>query len=153
MRPCEHDSRRCAISLGNDTFHGEANIRKSLENRAGQLKQLCARNACDVLAFVQDELRRDRLVYRCGISMRDSFFECQPKRIDRRLLPRRELSAGGYATETPEQQEESVHTSLRKCVWPPNGSPLSCGRKARGRKAVERQTKRPASEATQLFPT
>ena len=35
----------------------------------------------------------------------------------------------------------------------PNGSRLSCGRKARGRKAVERQTKRLAGEATQFFLT
>src|SRR2546430_2331117 len=34
----------------------------------------------------------------------------------------------------------------------PNGSRLSCGRNARGRKAVEPQTKRLASEATQFFP-
>ena len=36
---------------------------------------------------------------------------------------------------------------------PPNGSRLSCGRNARRRKAVERQTKRLASEATQFLPT
>src|SRR2546428_498902 len=36
---------------------------------------------------------------------------------------------------------------------PPNGSRLSCGRKARRRKAVEAQRKRLAGEATQLFPT
>src|SRR5437899_6973420 len=35
----------------------------------------------------------------------------------------------------------------------PNGSRLSCGRNARGRKAVERQKKRLAGEATQVFPT
>src|SRR5437870_1243707 len=35
----------------------------------------------------------------------------------------------------------------------PNGSRLSCGRNARGRKELEPQTKRLASEATQLFPT
>jgi len=35
----------------------------------------------------------------------------------------------------------------------PNGSRLSCGRNGHARKAVERQIKRLASEATQLFPT
>jgi len=35
----------------------------------------------------------------------------------------------------------------------PNGSRLSCGRNARGRKETEPQTKRLASEATQFFPT
>src|SRR2546429_6480842 len=35
----------------------------------------------------------------------------------------------------------------------PNGSRLSCGRHARGRKAVERQTKRLAGEATQFLLT
>ena len=36
---------------------------------------------------------------------------------------------------------------------PPNGSRLSCGRNARWRKELERQIKRLASEAAQLFPT
>jgi len=35
----------------------------------------------------------------------------------------------------------------------PNGSRLSCGRHARGRKEVEAQRKRLAGEATQVFPT
>ncbi len=35
----------------------------------------------------------------------------------------------------------------------PNGSRLSCGRRVRGRKELEAQTKRLASEATQFFPT
>src|ERR1043166_7545746 len=35
----------------------------------------------------------------------------------------------------------------------PNGSRLSCGRSAGGRKEVERQTKRLVGEATQFFPT
>src|SRR5437773_6609591 len=35
----------------------------------------------------------------------------------------------------------------------PNGSRLSGGRDPRGRKAVERQTKRLVGEATQFFPT
>jgi hypothetical protein len=36
---------------------------------------------------------------------------------------------------------------------PPNGSRLSCGRNARGRKETDPQTKRLASEATQFFLT
>ncbi len=51
-------------------------------------------------------------------------------------------------------------SSLTRCAaaseWvgrAPNGSRLSCGRSARGRKESERQTKRLASEATQLLPT
>jgi hypothetical protein len=35
----------------------------------------------------------------------------------------------------------------------PNGSRLSCGRRARRRKAAEPQTQRLASEATQFLPT
>ena len=35
----------------------------------------------------------------------------------------------------------------------PNESRLSCGRNTQGRKETEAQTKRLASEATQLFPT
>src|SRR5213079_2257008 len=36
---------------------------------------------------------------------------------------------------------------------PPNGSRLSCGRNAHGRKAAQRQIKKLASEGTQFFPT
>jgi len=36
---------------------------------------------------------------------------------------------------------------------PPNGSRLSCGRRARWRKELERQKTRLASEATQFLPT
>jgi len=35
----------------------------------------------------------------------------------------------------------------------PNGSRLSCGRNAQGRKETEPQTKRLASEGTQFLPT
>ena len=38
------------------------------------------------------------------------------------------------------------------CPGLPNGSRLSCGRNPCGRKAVERQIKRLAGEATQFFP-
>ncbi len=47
-----------------------------------------------------------------------------------------------------------MHKDLRQEEGaPPNGSRLSCGRSARGRKAVKRQTKRRASEAAQFLPT
>src|SRR5207237_95383 len=46
-----------------------------------------------------------------------------------------------------------VHDQHCALTPPPNGSRLSCGRRARGRKAVERQTKRVASEVTQFLPT
>ena len=46
-----------------------------------------------------------------------------------------------------------VELSLIGSSMLPNGSRLSCGRHARGRKEAERQTQRLASEATQLFPT
>src|SRR5205823_22655 len=45
------------------------------------------------------------------------------------------------------------HRGCDSHAWLPNGSRLSCGRNVRGRKAVERQTKRLASEATQFFST
>src|SRR5438552_1494966 len=55
------------------------------------------------------------------------------------------------------QSERLVEPTTNSCecshVPPPNGSRLSCGRDARGRKAVEPQVKRRAGEATQLFPT
>jgi len=38
------------------------------------------------------------------------------------------------------------------CRERPNGSRLSCGRNARGRKAVEPQIRGVAGEATQFFP-
>ena len=41
----------------------------------------------------------------------------------------------------------------RHLAGPSNGSRLSCGRNARGRKELESQTTRFASEATQFFPT
>jgi len=41
----------------------------------------------------------------------------------------------------------------RKVEGQPNGSRLSCGRRARGRKEVELQTKRLAGEPTQVFLT
>src|SRR5947207_15312218 len=55
------------------------------------------------------------------------------------------------------QSERLVEPTTNSCecshVPPPNGSCLSCGRNARRRKAVERQTKRLAGEGTQFFPT
>ena len=45
------------------------------------------------------------------------------------------------------------HLFYRTISWRPNGSRLSCGRRAHGRKAVEPQIKRLASEATQFLPT
>src|SRR6266487_3042090 len=47
---------------------------------------------------------------------------------------------------------ELTEGCLRGWSAPPNGSRLSCGRNARRRKALERQTKRLASEGTQFFP-
>src|SRR6266542_3627371 len=49
--------------------------------------------------------------------------------------------------------KELTERCLRGGSAPPNGSRLSCGRNARGRKAVEPQTKRLGGEATQFFPT
>ncbi len=45
-----------------------------------------------------------------------------------------------------------VNISLIGQSMPPNGPPLSCGRNAWGRKAVERQTQRLAGKATQFLP-
>ncbi len=51
--------------------------------------------------------------------MRDALFEHQPKGIARRLLPARQRSGSGYATEAAEQHQRSVHAS------PPDDA---CGR-------------------------
>ena len=56
------------------------------------------------------------------------------------------LQLVGHGTNLWEGDPEAKH------VTPSNESRLSCGLNARGRKAVERQTKRLASEATQFFP-
>src|SRR5438309_11806092 len=58
-------------------------------------------------------------------------------------------SAPRAITTTKELTEEWLWSGSA----PPNGSRLSCGRNTRGRKALERQTKRLAGEATQFFPT
>ena len=63
----------------------------------------------------------------------------------------------GGADKKPRQRRKPYWTrNLHRMLdvrLPPNGSRLSCGRNARGRKAVEPQIKRLAGEATQLFPT
>jgi len=46
----------------------------------------------------------------------------------------------------------AIAMSMRIRAEPPNGSRLSCGRKARWRKAANPQIKTLAGEATQFFP-
>ncbi len=65
----------------------------------------------------------------------------------------RGLHAEAGAHRLIQRGELGNHLLYRTFLWRPNGSRLSCGRNARGRKAAERQTKRLASEATRLFPT
>jgi len=60
--------------------------------------------------------------------------------------------AGGPAR-APERRLVGMACSYEQYTPLSNGSRLSCGRHARGRKAVERQTERLAGEATQLFLT
>src|SRR5207244_8990737 len=52
-----------------------------------------------------------------------------------------------------EKYSVEMHSVPRRAVVLPNGSRLSCGRNARGRKAVQRQIKRLVGEATQFFLT
>ncbi len=65
------------------------------------------------------------------------------------------IDARGPQRAAPRARNHQWHLT-DGCLWggsaPPNGSRLSCGRRTRWRKAVERQTKRLASEATQFFP-
>src|SRR5207244_2064522 len=66
-------------------------------------------------------------------------------------------SDGAVPEDYPDGREwyegyDQAHGVTRDCGMRPNGSRLSCGRNARGRKAAERQTKRLAGEATQFFP-
>ncbi len=63
-------------------------------------------------------------------------------------------AVAGTVDETAAASSELLAKILNRCMWEPrpNGSRLSCGRSARGRKALERQTKRLAGEATQFFP-
>ncbi len=59
-----------------------------------------------------------------------------------------------YTREDNRPQRVALQTILPNVGLPrPNGSRLSCGRRARGRKAAERQTKKLAGDAKQLFPT
>jgi len=63
----------------------------------------------------------------------------------------------GRAQEEADEREgsdDAMQTQLR-WVWgcAPNGSRLSCGRNARGRKEVEAHTKRLDGERTQFFLT
>jgi len=71
-----------------------------------------------------------------------------------RNVLRRRLKAGDIGLAGPLDQGMARfvfgHLGLHAL---PNGSRLSCGRNARGRKAAERQTKRLAGEATQFLPT
>src|ERR1041385_5563373 len=74
------------------------------------------------------------------------------------LLSRPLLSSDDGTDEQAEAQrdraeEEESQGPVHSLCGPPNGSLLSCGRSTRWRKALERQTKRLASEATQLFLT
>src|SRR5213596_903456 len=95
-----------------------------------------------------------------------------PRTLKRSLLEaRRCLKDGGTRRSTPTRYRALGLGALLQRAWPqrrrglgersalgatlvtlPNGSRLSCGRNARGRKAVERQTKRLAGEATQFLP-
>src|SRR5213082_1564205 len=57
----------------------------------------------------------------------------------------------GALTEQPRPRRSDAVSA--RIVRPPNGSRLSCGRSARGRKELEPRTKRLAGEATQFLPT
>src|SRR6266700_8320030 len=64
------------------------------------------------------------------------------------------LGEGGDGSQEAEErgrQNPGSHGGKGACL--PNGSRLSCGRHASGRKELEPQTKRLASEATEFFPT
>src|SRR5882724_11488800 len=57
-----------------------------------------------------------------------------------------------YEAYDQQPRPATFHAVLSPKGLMPNGPRLSCGRNARRRKAVEAQTKRLASEATQFFP-
>src|SRR5713101_782263 len=73
------------------------------------------------------------------------------------VVGRGELQRARASRRSAPAHSRNKESVAKGCSWkgsaPPNGSRLSCGRNARRRKAVERQTKRLASEATQFFPT
>jgi len=72
-------------------------------------------------------------------------------KADRSVLRLERADHREGAHKEPERAEDCAHI-CHLMVPLSNGSRLSCGRNARGRKAVERQIKRLASEATQFFP-
>ena len=57
----------------------------------------------------------------------------------------------GERSSTPRRRSSMASMSMKLLL--PNGSRLSCGRRVRRRKAVERQIKRLAGEATPFLPT
>ncbi len=66
------------------------------------------------------------------------------------------LFEGEWETDGESVTKISAHwpnLGVAFAVLLPNGSRLSCGRRARGRKAREAQTKRLVGEATQFSPT
>src|SRR2546422_11429042 len=79
----------------------------------------------------------------------------QRHRLDLLPLPVNRVTPG-RERETQSGKKQPKRSRARRAhlyLAPPNGSRLSCGRNGRGRKAVERQTKRLAGEATQFLPT
>src|SRR6266536_5332887 len=100
----------------------------------------------DVCSSDLDELPEPS--FQCGISLRT-----QPRRAEGclRVEPRRRPQK----RDDSDQDWNEAHRASRVLgdVLPPNGSRLSCGRSARGRKESEPQTKKLASEATQFLPT
>ena len=98
----------------------------------------------------------------------DGVVDCPGERLGcERTAPigRAEQSEYGRGVEAPTIRGQAERATLadasienpwapvKEVLARPNGSRLSCGRSARRRKMVERQTKRLGSEATQFFLT
>ena len=109
------------------------------------------------LALSAEKAQKKRTKHRSGCEL-----EATPIDVEHRcvLIPLdiNWLEVGRSLGWAPKEGEDVWISRLdndRKCGHTalPNGSRLSCGRNARGRKAVERQRKRLAGAATQFFPT
>src|SRR5207245_11329807 len=82
---------------------------------------------------------------------RNALITCCAGRDDARTVARmvRARSAQAWAIA---RRDGLLRNMVVATPLPPNGARLSCGRNARGRKAVKRQKTRLAGEATQFFP-
>src|SRR2546425_8233933 len=116
----------------------------------------------DIKAFAYYRTRAEGLLSECTVGLENQahgfvdvgsgFLERRPLGVGARKLFHEGDVAFRHLLEHGGQLESHGTQSNKDARVMPNGSRLSCGRNARGRKAVEPQTKRLVGEATQFIP-